>query len=68
MSIHKEDNNRPLKPQIYQRKEEAKIDRTLMIEIEIDHTVETDRDKTLDPTIGDNHKTDMYNMDMTGGD
>ena len=36
--------------------------------IEIDHTVETDKDKTLDPSTGDNHKTDIYNMDMTVGE
>ena len=35
----------------------------MVIEIEIDHTVGTDKDKTLDPTIGDNYKTD--NVDMT---
>ena len=36
--------------------------------IEIDHTVETDKDKTLDSTMGDNHKTDIYNMDVTVGE
>ena len=35
--------------------------------IEIDHIVETDKDKTLDPTLGDNHKTDIYNMGMAVG-
>ena len=49
-------------------KEEAKIDRTLVIEIKVGHTVETDKDKTLDPTIGDKHKTDIYNVDMAVGD
>ena len=39
-----------------------------MIEIEIDHTVGIDKDKTLDLTIGDNHKTDVYNMDVTIGE
>ena len=48
------------------RKEEDKIDRILVQEMEIDHTVGTDKDKTLDPTIGDNHKTD--NVDMTVGE
>ena len=36
-----------------------------MIEIEIDHTVETEIDKSFDLIIGDNHKTGTYNMDMT---
>ena len=35
---------------------------------EIDYSVETDKDKTLDPTIGDNHKTSTHNMDMTVGE
>ena len=40
----------------------------MVIEIEIDHSVETDKDKTLDLTIGDSHKRDTYNVDMTGGE
>ena len=39
-----------------------------MTEIEIDHTVETDKDKTLDLTVGDDHKIDRYNTDMTVGE
>ena len=39
-----------------------------MIETEIAHTVETEIDKILDLTIGDNHKTDTYNMDVTVGE
>ena len=39
----------------------------MVIEIEIDHTVETDKNKTLDLTIGDNHKTNIYNVDVTVG-
>ena len=38
----------------------------MIIEIEIDHIVGTDKDKTLDPTIGDSHKTD--NVDVTVGE
>ena len=38
----------------------------MVIEIEIDHTVGTDKDKTLDPTIGDNYKTDS--MDVIVGE
>ena len=47
------------------RKEGDKTDRTLVIEIEIDHLVGTDKDKTFDPTIGDSHKTDS--VDLTEG-
>ena len=36
--------------------------------IEIDHIVWADKDKTSDPTIGDNHKTDVYNVDVTVGE
>ena len=39
-----------------------------MIEIEIDHSVEIKKDKTLDPTIGDNHKIDVPIMDVTIGE
>ena len=35
-----------------------------MTEIEIDHIVGIDKDKTLDPIVGDSHKTDAYNMEM----
>ena len=39
-----------------------------MIEMEIDHTVETEIDKILDLTIGDNHKTDIkHGCDSRGG-
>ena len=55
-----------LSPKSIKRKEEDKIDRTLVIEIEIDHTVGTDKDKTLDPAIEDSHKTD--NMDVIVGE
>ena len=40
----------------------------MIIEIEIDHTVETEIDNILDLIIGDNHKTDTYNMDVTIGE
>ena len=33
-----------------------------MIEIEIEHLIMTDRDKILDPTIGDDYKTDNVGM------
>ena len=35
---------------------------------EIDLTVETGKDKTFDPNTGDNHKKDIYNMDVTVGE
>ena len=39
MSIQKEGNNRPLKPQIHQREGEAGTDKSLERETEIDHPV-----------------------------
>ena len=39
-----------------------------MIETEIDHSVEMQKDKTLDLTIGDNHKIDIPIMDVTIGE
>ena len=36
----------------------------MVIEIEKDHSVETDKDKTLDPAIEDKHEAEAYNMDM----
>ena len=65
MSIQKEENNRLFKPQIHQKKRGGQNRQNLVIEIEIDHTVETEIDKILGLTIGDNHKTDKYNMDVT---
>ena len=40
------------------------------IETEIDHSVgiELTIDKTLDITIGDNHKIDIYRIDVTIGE
>ena len=66
MSIEKEENNRPFKPQIHPREVEDKTDRILVIEI--DHLVGTDKDKTSDLTIGDNQKIGIYNMDKTVGE
>ena len=39
-----------------------------MTVIETDHIVGIDKDKTLDPIIGDSCKTDAYNMEMTIGE
>ena len=40
----------------------------MVIEIEIDHTVEKDKDKTLDLIIEDNHGIGIYNMDVIVGE
>ena len=58
MSIQKEENSRPIKPQIYQKRGRGQGRQNLVTEIETDYLVGTDRDKTLDPKTGDNHKTD----------
>ena len=39
-----------------------------MTEIEIGHIVGMDKDKILDPIIGDSHKTDAYNVEMIVGE
>ena len=39
-----------------------------MIEIGIDHSVEIDKDKTLDLIIEDNYKIDIYNVDVIVGE
>ena len=39
-----------------------------MIETEIDHSVELEKDKTLDLTVGDNHKIDVHKVDMIIGE
>ena len=51
-----------------QREVGDKTDRILVTEIEIDHVVEIHKDKTLDPTTGDNCKTDAYNVEITVGE
>ena len=63
MSILKKTIIDHLNLKFIKRKEGDKTDRTLMIEI--DHIVEKDKDKTLDPILGDNHKTDIYNLELT---
>ena len=61
-SIQKE-NNGSFRPQIYLKGGRGQTDRILVIEI--DPLVGTDKDKTLDLTIGDNCKIDAYNVEMT---
>ena len=51
-----------LSPKLIQRVVEDKSDRTLVIEIEIDHIIEICKGKILDPTTGGNHKIDVYNV------
>ena len=65
MSVHKEDNNRPFKPQIHQKKRRGQNRQDFS---DTNRSYSRDKDKTLDPTVGDNHKTDVYNMDMTVGE
>ena len=57
-----------LSPKYIKREEEAKPDKILDIETEIDHSVEIEKDKTLDLIIGDNHKIDIHKMDITIGE
>ena len=40
----------------------------MVTEIEIDHLLWIDKVKTLDPTTGENHKGDAYNVEMTVGE
>ena len=54
-----------MSPKYSNRREEDKTDKISVIETEIDHSVEIDKDKTLDLTIVDNHKIDIHLMDMT---
>ena len=65
MSIHKEDNNRPFKPQIHQKKRRGQ-NRQNFGNRDRNRSYSREKDKTLNPTVGDNHKTD--NMDMTVGE
>ena len=46
-------------------KKRTKLSRILVIETEIDHSVEIEKDKTLDLTIEDNHKIDIHKVNMT---
>ena len=65
MSIHNKDNSRPFKPQIHQKKRRGQNRQNFG---DGNRSYSRDKDKTLDPTIGDNHKTDVYYMDMTVGE
>ena len=47
-----------------QREVGDKTDRALVTGIETDHTAEIHKGKVLDATTGDNHHTDMFNVEM----
>ena len=66
MSIQKEENNRPFKPQIHQKKRRAQNRQNFGNRDRNRSYSREDKDKTLDPTIGDSHKTD--NMDVIVGE
>ena len=64
MSIQREENNRPYKPQICQKRGQ---NRQTFGNRDRNRSFSRDKDKMLDLTTGDNHKTDACNMDMTVG-
>ena len=68
MSIQKEENNRPFKPQIKQKRGRGQSRQNFVTEVDIDHSVGIDKDKILDLTIGENCKIDTYNVDKTVGE
>ena len=67
MSVHKEDNSRPFRHQIHQKKRRGQNRQNLGAR-DRNRSYSRDKDKTLDLTIGDNHKTDIYNVDVTIGE
>ena len=68
MSIQKEENSRPFKPQIYQKRGRGQS-RQNFGNSNRNRSFSRDRQRqNLDLTIGNNYKTDAYNMDMTVGE
>ena len=67
MSVHKEDNNKPFTPQIYQKKRRGQY-RQNFGNRNRNKSFSRDKDKTLDLTIGGNHKANAQNVDMTVGE
>ena len=61
MSILKEENNRPYKPQIYAKRGRGQS-RQNFGNRDRNRSFSRDKDKTLDLIIGDNCKTDAYNV------
>ena len=43
MSMQKEENSKPFKPQIYQKRGRGQTDKILVIEVEVEHLIVTDR-------------------------
>ena len=66
MSIQKEENSKHLSLKSIKREVRDKTDKILVTKIEVEHLIMTDRDKILDPTIGDNHKTGNVGTIMEG--
>ena len=65
MSTHKEDNNRSFKPQIHQKKRRGQ-NRQNFGNRDRNRSYSRNKDKTVDPSIEHNHKTD--NVDVTVGE
>ena len=65
MAIQKEENNRPFKPQIHQRKTRGQNSQNFGDRDRNRLSVEIQKDKILGLTIGDSHKIDIHIMDMT---
>ena len=64
ISIQKEANNRPFKPQIYPKRGRGQ-NRQNFSNRNRNKSFSRDKDKTLDLTTGDNCTIDAYNMEMT---
>ena len=67
MSIQKKKIIDHLSPKSIKRNEEARTDRTLR-DRNRSYSRDIQRHNFIDLTIGDNHKTDAYNMDVTVGE
>ena len=64
--IQKEENNRPFKLQIYQKRGRGQS-RQNFGSRDRNRSFSRDKNKILDLATGDNHKIEAYNMDMTVG-
>ena len=65
--MQNEANNRPFKPQIHPEKRRGQ-NRQNFGDGYRNRSYSRDKDKFLDLTVGDNHKTDIYNVDMKVGE
>ena len=61
MPTQKEENNRPFKPQIHQKKRRGQ-NRQKFGNRGRNRSCSRDKDKTVDPTTGDGHKSDNTDM------